>query len=277
MDSPQTHARAPPFPRQALRWLAAGAQWLLPARCLVCAEAGDAGLDLCAACRAALPRNDLACPRCALPMGLPAAVQLPVAARASAAAVPAREQWPSPAACATGPPAMCAACLQRPPPLDATWAAFLYAAPLDRLLPRYKFHGDLAAGRLLAQLMAQAWSGDVRPQALVPVPLHQARLRRRGYDQALELARPLATALDLPLRCDLLQRVRATAAQSQLDAASRRRNLRGAFRAGGRGLPAHVALVDDVMTTGATVHAAAEALRRAGVARVDAWVCARAA
>ena len=277
MDSPQTHARAPPFPRQALRWLAAGAQWLLPARCLVCAEAGDAGLDLCAACHSALPRNDLACPRCALPMGLPAAVQLPVAARASAAAVPAREQWPSPAACATGPPAMCAACLQRPPPLDATWAAFLYAAPLDRLLPRYKFHGDLAAGRLLAQLMAQAWSGDVRPQALGPVPLHQARLRRRGYDLALELARPLATALDLPLRCDLLQRVRATAAQSELDAAARRRNLRGAFRAGGRGLPAHVALVDDVMTTGATVHAAAEALRRAGVARVDAWVCARAA
>ena len=276
MDSPQTHARAPPLPRQALRWLAAGAQWLLPARCLVCAEAGDAGLDLCAACHSALPRNDLACPRCALPMGLPAAVQLPVAARASAAAVPAREQWPSPAACATGPPAMCAACLQRPPPLDATWAAFLYAAPLDRLLPRYKFHGDLAAGRLLAQLMAQAWSGDVRPQALVRVPLHPARLRRRGYDQALELARPLATALDLPLRCDLLQRVRATAAQSELDAAARRRNLRGAFRAGGRGLPAHVALVDDVMTTGATVHAAAEALRRAGVARVDAWVCARA-
>ena len=276
MDSPQTHARAPPLPHQALRWLAAGAQWLLPARCLVCAEAGDAGLDLCAACRAALPRNDLACPRCALPMGLPAAVRLPVAPAASAAAVPARERWPPPPACATGPPAMCAACLQRPPPLDATWAAFLYAAPLDRLLPRYKFHGDLAAGRLLAQLMAQAWSGDVRPQALVPVPLHQARLRRRGYDQALELARPLATALDLPLRCDLLQRVRATAAQSELDAAARRRNLRGAFRAGGRGLPAHVALVDDVMTTGATVHAAAEALRRAGVARVDAWVCARA-
>ena len=276
MDSPQTHARAPPVPRQALRWLAAGAQWLLPARCLVCAEAGDAGLDLCAACHSALPRNDLACPRCALPMGLPAAVRLPVAPAASAAAVPARERWPPPPACATGPPAMCGACLQRPPPLDATWAAFLYAAPLDRLLPRYKFHGDLAAGRLLAQLMAQAWSGDVRPQALVPVPLHQARLRRRGYDQALELARPLATALDLPLRCDLLQRVRATAAQSQLDAASRRRNLRGAFRAEGRELPAHVALVDDVMTTGATVHAAAEALRQAGVARVDAWVCARA-
>ena len=164
----------------------------------------------------------------------------------------------------------------RRPPLDATWAAFLYAAPLDRLLPRYKFHGDLAAGRLLAQLMADAWPGGARPQALVPIPLHQARLRQRGYDQALELARPLATALDLPLRCDLLQRVRATAAQSELDAAARRRNLRGAFRAGGRGLPAHVALVDDVMTTGATVHAAAEALRRAGVARVDAWVCARA-
>ena len=109
----------------------------------------------------------------------------------------------------------------------------------------------------------------------MPIPLHQARLRQRGYDQALELARPLATALDLPLRCDLLQRVRATAAQSQLDAASRRRNLRGAFRAEGRELPAHVALVDDVMTTGATLDAAARTLLGAGARSVVAFVVAR--
>src|SRR5690606_25479155 len=146
----------------------------------------------------------------------------------------------------------------------------------DRLLPRFKFHRDLAAGRLLAEAMAARFAPLPRPGALLPVPLHRGRLRRRGYDQALELARPLARALDLPLLPGALRRVRATRPQSELDAAARARNLRGAFAVeAGTPLPAHVALVDDVMTTGATLHAAALALRRAGVARVDAWVCAR--
>src|SRR5690606_27736941 len=111
--------------------------------------------------------------------------------------------------------------------------------------------------------MARAFAGLPAPAALVPVPLHRARLRRRGYDQALELARPLAAALGLGLglRMDLLQRHRNTHAQSSLDAAARRENLVDAFQVGGTGeLPSHVALVDDVMTTGATLHAAAEAL-----------------
>ncbi|WP_374012630.1 ComF family protein [Pseudoxanthomonas koreensis] len=217
---------------------------LLPPRCLLCGEPGTASLDLCAACHQALPRNQPACVRCALPL----------------------------AAAGT-----CGACLHRPPLLATVRAAFVYTAPLDRLLPRYKFRGDLAAGRLLARLMLAEVAGCDPPQALVPVPLHRARLRRRGYDQALELARPLAAALGLPVHDSLLRRVRATAAQSELDATARRRNLHGAFQARSRGpVPAHVVLVDDVMTTGATLHAAATALRRAGVARVDAWVCARA-
>jgi len=219
---------------------------LWPARCLACGEAGSGGLDLCRPCRATLPWNRRACGRCAIP--LPAG----------------------------GGGATCGRCLRRPPPLDQVRSACLYGAPLDRWLPRFKFHQDLAAGRLLARLLAESCAQAPRPQALVPVPLHRARLRRRGYDQALELARPLAQALDLPLRPRLLQRVRATAPQSELSAAARRRNLRDAFVvAPVAALPAHVVLVDDVMTTGATLHAAARALRRAGVARVDAWVCAR--
>jgi len=185
-----------------------------------------------------------------------------------------------------GPEDLCAACRGRlpwlddagrgtAPGLDRVVAAFRYAPPVDRWLPRFKFHRDLAAGRLLSQLMVARLADCERPQALVAIPLHRARLRTRGYDQALELARPVARALGLPLRRDLLRRVRATAPQSELDAASRAGNLQGAFAACGPALPSHVALVDDVMTTGATLQAAAEALRRAGVARVEAWVCAR--
>ena len=215
---------------------------LLPARCLVCAEAGSRGQDLCVACRTDLPFNRVACARCALP--------LPVAG-------------------------LCGGCLRQPPPFAAARAVLVYRFPADALLPRFKFHGDLAAGRLLSQLMVEALADAPRPQAVVPLPLHPARRRQRGYDQALELARPVARAFGLPLRTDLLRRVRATLPQSELDAASRRLNLRGAFAAGGDPLPAHVALVDDVMTTGATLAEASRALLRAGVARVDLWVAAR--
>ena len=221
-------------------WSRLGAR-LCPPRCLVCREAAPPGADLCGACRDDLPWNHRACLRCALPL--------------------------------PGADALCGACQRRPPPLQEARAAFVYRFPLDRLLPRFKFHRDLAAGRLLAGAMAERFAALPRPDALLPIPLHRARLRRRGYDQALELARPLARALRLPLRAGL-QRTRATRAQSELDAPARRLNLRTAFTAHGP-LPAHVALVDDVMTTGATVQAAARALRRAGVARVDAWVCAR--
>lgn len=234
------------------------ARWLWPPRCLVCRGRGAGGLDLCQACADALPWLDAACVRCAMP--LPGATP--------------------------GPAMVCGACLQHPPPLAETHAACLYGAPLDRLLPRFKFHHDLAAGHLLAELMARAlrpvtlaWP---QPATLLPVPLHPRRLRKRGYDQALELARPLARSLGLPLLERALVRTRDTAAQSRLPAGQRLHNLRDAFqvdldRCGRDGpLPAHVVLVDDVMTTGATLHAAAEALHRAGVVRVDAWVCARA-
>lgn len=218
--------------------------WVFPCRCLVCGEPGHRGQDLCAPCAQGLPRLGSACPHCALPL---------------------------PAGGEAGQP--CGRCLRRRPPLGRVAAAFVYGAPVDGLLRRFKFHQDLAAGRLLAELMRPAMAALPAPQALVPVPLHLARLRRRGYDQALELARPLAAALHFPL-CLGLHRTRATLPQSELDAPARRRNLKSAFLATGP-LPAHVALVDDVMTTGATLHAAAITLRRAGVQQVDAWVCAR--
>ena len=224
-------------------WLRKAARMVFPPRCLLCGETGVNGRDLCPACAEALPWNASACLRCALP--------LPV-------------------------PGTCGACLQKPPPMGETHAVFVYGFPLDRLVPRLKFHNDLAAGRLLSGLMAEGLGALPRPAALLPVPLHATRLGRRGYDQALELARPLARAFQVPLLPDALVRTRATAPQSELDAEARQRNLRRAFEVrAGAGLPAHVVLIDDVMTTGATLEAAAKALLRAGVARVDAWVCAR--
>ena len=224
---------------------AAPLAWLFPLRCMACGEAGSHGRDLCLACAAALPWQGPACPRCALPT-------------------------------AGGKP--CAGCAQADGPLTGVHAVFDYRFPLDRLLPRLKFHRDFAAGRVLAQCMGERLRACPRPDAIVPVPLPRARLRERGSDPALELARPLARALRLPLRADLLQRRKATAAQSRLDAEARQRNLRDAFAVAAKAaLPAHVVLVDDVMTTGATLQAAAHALREAGVRRVDAWVCARVA
>lgn len=217
--------------------------WLFPPRCLVCAEPGVTGRDLCAACDAGLPCPAASCRSCALPL-----------------AVADDDQ-------------RCGACRQRTSPLNEVRAGFIYAAPVDGLLRRFKFHQDLAAGRLLASLMQGRLADAERPSALIPVPLHASRLRQRGYDQALELARPLSRALGVPL-WQGLQRVRATAPQSELDATARRRNLRSAFAVQAP-VPAHVVLVDDVMTTGATLHAAARTLRRAGAARIDAWVCAR--
>ncbi|MEO6227517.1 MAG: ComF family protein [Thermomonas sp.] len=220
-------------------------RWLFALHCMVCGETGQDGRDLCRACHAALPWQGPACLRCALPL-------------------------PS--------PGTCGACLQHPPPLTETHAVFDYAFPLDRLLPRLKFHRDFASGRVLAQAMADHCTHITRPDALLPLPLHRERLRRRGYDQAMELARPLAQSLKLPLAEGLLLRSKPTSAQSRLDADARKRNVRGAFRMiPGASLPAHIVLVDDVMTTGATLHAAARVLLAAGVNRVDAWVCARVA
>lgn len=224
-------------------WLRKAVRTVFPPRCLLCGETGTSGRDLCLACTAALPWNTSACLRCALPLPTPGT---------------------------------CGACLQKPPPMGETHAVFVYGFPLDRLVPRLKFHNDLAAGRLLSGLMAEGLGALPRPAALLPVPLHATRLGRRGYDQALELATPLARKLRIPLLTDVLLRTRATAPQSELDAVARQRNLRRAFAVrDGAALPDHVVLVDDVMTTGATLEAAARTLLRAGVSRVDAWVCAR--
>jgi ComF family protein len=230
-------------------WLEHLLDRLLPRQCLVCGMPAGSG-HLCPPCAAELPRVGDACGQCGLP--LPG-----------------------------GDGAICGACLRAPPPWQATVAALDYRFPVRQLVQRFKFRRCLASGEVLAAELGRAVRrrGGAWPEVIVPVPLHGLRFLRRGYNQADLIARRLGRELALPVEAGLLQRRRRTAAQSGLDAGGRRRNVRRAFRATPRrrrAMPRSVALVDDVMTTGATLEACTRALRRAGARRVVLWVAARA-
>ena len=164
-------------------------------------------------------------------------------------------------------------------PFESAFCLFRYTDPVDLMITRLKFREDLVFARVLGMLFARAWrtANRDRPECIVPMPLHTSRYRERGFCQTTEIARHIAPRLGLPIRSDLLQRVRATRAQSGLSAGERVVNLRGAFRVvAGRHVPRHVAVLDDVLTTGHTALAAFSALRDAGIERIDVWCCARA-
>lgn len=169
----------------------------------------------------------------------------------------------------------CTQCEQVERPWADLWVPFVYAWPLDSLEARFKFGGSLSAGRVLAECWLDTGLPPSMPDLLIPVPLHPWRLRKRGYNQALELARPLGRRLGIPVRHDVLRRTRCTGAQTELDAAARVGNVRGAFALARLPAQRHVALVDDVMTTGATLAEAALVLLAAGMDRVDVWALAR--
>src|SRR5690242_9545573 len=222
-------------------------RFLYPAHCLLCGDQGVRGLELCGACFTELPWNRHACPRCA--------AALPPDADAG----------------------LCGACLKTPPAWDEARSPLAYAYPVDKLIQRFKFDGDLAAGRLLGELLAEFLAaGEARPDFILPVPLHPARLKERGFNQAMELARPLKKRLKLPVRPGACERVRATEVQSKLDAKERRKNLQDAFAVKESVDGKHIAILDDVVTTGTTVEILAGVLRDAGAARVSVWSVARA-
>ncbi len=175
----------------------------------------------------------------------------------------------------------CGDCLRDPPPFTHTVCVADYGFPWDALIGAFKFRGRAElAGLLAARLVAAVQAAALPAPALVlPVPLSPRRLADRGYNQAWELARRAAAALQLPADATLLQRPLETAHQAELGRGDRQRNLRTAFMADPRRRAvlqgAHVALVDDVMTTGATAREASTVLLRAGASAVDLWVLAR--
>lgn len=161
--------------------------------------------------------------------------------------------------------------------LDAVRALFLYQDPVDGLITGLKFRGELAGARVLGTLLARHLlaTGVRLPQVLVPLPLHAARYRERGFNQSGAIAAHVAARTGVPVDPSLLCRVRATAPQTTLTAAERRQNCEGAFAiVPGHPVSGRIALLDDVMTTGSTAAAAASALRAGGARHVELWVCA---
>ena len=218
--------------------------------CLLCDQPADAALPLCGDCESELSWLGGHCQVCALPL--------------------------------PGDGLTCGACQRQPPNFTRVEAPWRYAFPIDALITRFKHQQRWPYGHLLGSLLGRHLQhafadGLPRPDLLLPVPLAPARLRQRGFNQAELLARWLAHDLQLPLDCQMLRRTRETPAQQGLDAAARKRNLRHAFALATplqqAGL--HLALVDDVLTTGATANALGRLLLRAGAARVDLYCLAR--
>jgi ComF family protein len=234
---------------------------LAPRRCAMCTATLEPGAraGFCIGCLLAMPGAAThRCPVCAMPIP-------------------------------RGTPS-CTACQSEPPPYDATLAAADYAPPLDRIVTALKFGRQIALARPLGELIATRWLGSLTDTGcpalvdrLVPIPLGPSRLARRGFNQSLEMARACSAALAgrrgsgrmPPVGPSLLRRIRDTATQTALDLEARSRNLEGCFMCPDRLDGLHIALVDDVMTTGNTLAEAARTLKRAGAASVINLVVAR--
>lgn len=227
----------------------------LPQACMLCATPSGNAL-LCAKCCADMPRTDVACPRCALP-----SAQISRASDGDGVS-------------ASG--LTCGACLARPPPFALTIAAWRYAFPADRLLQAFKYGAALALADVFARAIFDAvvLRHAPLPDRIAAVPLALARQRQRGFNQAQEIARVVSSLTCVALLRGL-RRNRDSPPQAGLARAARAANVRRAFVCETSLDGATIALVDDVMTTGATVAAASTALLHAGARRVDAWVVAR--
>jgi len=229
-------------------WLNIIQKKLLPPRCVLCGNPGYGDLDLCVGCLNDLPRNLSCCYRCG-------------------------EHFET----AIDIPQLCGRCLKQSPSFDETYAPFLYQSQMSYLIAQLKFANDYKNARLLASLLAAHIADSAElPDCLLPVPLHPKRYRERGFNQSIEIARHLSRQLHIPLDLDSCIRSRDTVHQTGLPAKQRRKNMRQAFKLVKPLAYRHVAIIDDVMTTGATASTLAAALKQGGVNRVDVWVCARA-
>lgn len=197
---------------------------------------------LCAACINDLPLLGAACPRCAMP---------------------------------TTESQLCGQCITTPPDQDLSFSLFRYQGQVKRLMADFKYHDKLFLSQLFSHLMTQHLKQRNLPQCLIPIPLHFKRLRQRGYNQSFELAKALSKQLSIPASNRFLKRILNTAPQASLPFTQRKKNIQNAFAVLPPASLSHIALIDDVLTTGHTASTAAKLLRQNGVKTIEVWTIAR--
>lgn len=214
----------------------------MPKSCVLCGAATRRG-DFCLPCRDSLPyMSPIHCLVCALPIATPG---------------------------------ICGACLAHTPAFDRSAAALNYSFPVDALLHSLKYGSNLALAPVLASLLTARVEAEDMPDCIMPMPLHPAKLRERGFNQALEIGRHVSERLHIPLLPAACRRIRDTPSQTGLPWKARGKNVRNAFSCETDLAGRRIAMLDDVMTTGATLNELAKVLRQGGAASVSAWVVAR--
>lgn len=222
----------------------------IPNTCQLCSQQTGTTQNLCPPCISELPYNKSSCIRCG-------------------------------AAMAEQKQLICGQCLQRPPQFDSALVPFHYTPPFNAFIPALKFQHKLNYGRLMSSLFIAEFQRlkrkpELKPQCIIPVPLHPKRLRERGFNQSLEISRNIAKQLDIPLDLTSVKRIKNTHAQSDLNKSKRKSNMRNAFEVVQPISYRHVALFDDVMTTGHTFNELSRVLKQSGVTTIEIWAIARA-
>ena len=206
-------------------------------------------MDICEQCFISLPHNSFCCPTCALPLPpVPQSDSIPL---------------------------QCGTCLATKSPLARACVPFIYESPSDYIVHQLKYHGSLKFGRAMGELLANSLEGAASPDLLIPVPQHPHRLRQRGFNHAMLIADTTGRRLGIPVDSEIAYKRDDRPSQSGLNAKARKLNMRDAFVINTEIKVEHIAVVDDVMTTGATSSALAKALRRAGCKQVSLWAFAR--
>src|SRR3989338_2298769 len=218
--------------------------WILPHTCILCHRKNDQQIDLCLDCENELPFITNACHACGTP--LPTNTQI------------------------------CGQCIQQPPPYNNAFALFTYHPPITKLIYDLKFNRKLVNAKILGDLMAKYLKFENKPDYIIPVPLHHKRLRERGFNQALEIARPIAKKFNIPLNIKSCKRIKHTHAQAMLPKNERKKNIKNAFIMDPNFQTKHVVILDDVVTTGQTVLELTHALQKNGVQKIEIWCCAKA-
>ncbi len=239
---PEQERKSLPSTLEALRQLFF---YLTPTRCVVCRQLARRHISLCHKCESGLKINTDACESCARPL---------------------EKKYSG----------ICGECQKSPPYYDSTLAPLLYKDTAKTLIIELKFREKLLNAKILAEIFAKFVKNDPCPDLLIPIPLHTSRLRERGYNQSLEIAREIAAIHKIPVDWKSCERRINTARQSELPIKQRRSNIKGAFQNHRRLDGLHIAIIDDVMTSGNTVNELSRVLKKSGARRIDVWVMTRA-